>query len=189
MLPLPRCVYEKHGAFYYVKRGKWHFLTKDRNEILKQLELQFGIANGDVKYGNNAAKTKPLLKLHLATSLTRAKQNAKGRGKEFNITLDSIYDLLDECGGRCAVTGAPFSLDFISRDGRRPFAPSIDRINSAIGYVPGNVRLVCLAANLAMNTWGEDVLQTMLRYSRKRQSIRHASNSIRQQIGHSKLSD
>ncbi len=46
---------------------------------------------------------------------------------------------------------------------RAPWAPSVDRIDSSKGYVPGNVRLVCVAANLAMNEWGEDVLARVAR--------------------------
>lgn len=62
--------------------------------------------------------------------------------------------------GRCLVSGIPFSAD----DDRpralvsRPFAPSLDRIDTTRGYEPGNVRLVCVAANFAMNAWGYDAL-------------------------------
>ncbi len=40
-----------------------------------------------------------------------------------------------------------------------PFAPSLDRIDSSKGYEEGNVRIVCLMVNLAMNTWGHGPLE------------------------------
>src|SRR5690606_21411241 len=40
---------------------------------------------------------------------------------------------------------------------RRPFAPSLDRIDTSTGYEAGNCRLVCVLANIALNEWGEDV--------------------------------
>lgn len=43
----------------------------------------------------------------------------------------------------------------------RPFMPSIDRTNSAKGYTAGNCRLVCVAANFAMNEWGQGVLHKL----------------------------
>ena len=33
---LPPCVYQKHGAYYYVKAGRWHPLGRDLREVLTQ---------------------------------------------------------------------------------------------------------------------------------------------------------
>jgi hypothetical protein len=35
---------------------------------------------------------------------------------------------------------------------------SVDRLNGRLGYVKGNVRLVCVAANLARNEWSDEDL-------------------------------
>jgi hypothetical protein len=43
---------------------------------------------------------------------------------------------------------------------KRPFAPSIDQIEATNGYTLENARIVCVAANFAMNQWG---LSTLLR--------------------------
>ena len=45
---------------------------------------------------------------------------------------------------------------------RAPFAPSIDRVNCARGYLFDNVRLTCQIANLAMNVWGAEVLASFI---------------------------
>jgi hypothetical protein len=44
-----------------------------------------------------------------------------------------------------------------------PFSPSLDRIDCTQGYVAGNVRLVCLIVNFALNTFGDDAFLEMCR--------------------------
>ena len=87
-----------------------------------------------------------------------ARVRATRRGRAFEIGAADLSEMLERQRYRCAVTG----LKFIEarRDGqywRHPYAPSLDRINSAGGYVLGNVRLVVAAANIAMGEWGEAV--------------------------------
>lgn len=88
----------------------------------------------------------------------QCKGRAKFRGMEFDLTFEEVVELFEESRGRCTLTGVPFSLSRI----RGPWVPSIDRINSDLGYVRGNVRVVCFAANIAMQQWGENVLLTMM---------------------------
>ena len=49
--------------------------------------------------------------------------------------------------------------------------PSIDRINATKGYTKDNVRIVCLAANVAMMQWGENVLYIMAQSIYERGSL------------------
>lgn len=88
----------------------------------------------------------------------RAKGNAKARGIEYHLTVEDVENLLRVSGYQCAVSGKALTLwqDAISAKG--PWGPSIDRIDSSQPYIAGNVRIVCVAANVAMNQWGEDVL-------------------------------
>lgn len=86
------------------------------------------------------------------------KKNAKARGIQFNLSMSELAYVYRRNNGCCALTGIPFSWD----KGpwlRRPWAPSIDRIDNAKGYTRTNVRIVCGAVNFAMNEWGEDVLR------------------------------
>ena len=48
---------------------------------------------------------------------------------------------------------------------------SLDRIDSSKGYTVENCRLVCTAVNLAMNEWGEDVLERIALYYRRKRGI------------------
>jgi hypothetical protein len=74
-----------------------------------------------------------------------------------------VMELYRAQGGCCALSGIRFTAD----DDRpralvsRPFAPSLDQIEAGGGYHPGNVRLICVAANFAMNAWGEDALRKL----------------------------
>lgn len=75
---------------------------------------------------------------------TDAKSRAKKRGIEFSIALADI----PEMGELCPVFGRPF---IISADGRCDDSPSLDRIRSDQGYVPGNVWIIGYRANRVKN--------------------------------------
>lgn len=85
---------------------------------------------------------------------TQTKAAAKKRGHAFDLTPVAYAGLVRD---RCALTDIPFDLSPAS-GARRPFAPSIDRPDSSRGYADDNARIVCVAVNIAMNQWGEDVL-------------------------------
>lgn len=87
-----------------------------------------------------------------------AKKNAKLRNKAFELTFEEFFKLVDLSEGRCTISKIPFSLDKFPNSFRRPFAPSLDRIDCSKGYTLLNCRLVCVAVNVAMNEWGEGVL-------------------------------
>jgi len=84
---------------------------------------------------------------------------AKRRGIPFSLTLTDIDLIVLRAAGRCEVTNLPFSAKREKGESRRPWAPSIDRIDSAQGYTLENCRLVCVAVNYAMNQWGLDTLR------------------------------
>jgi len=87
--------------------------------------------------------------------------NTRNRARESAETY-SLADLVVAwrvCSGRCAVSGLPFGLQvFGDGQARRPFAPSLDRIDRHLPYRGDNVRLVVSIANFAMNAWGEEPL-------------------------------
>lgn len=59
-----------------------------------------------------------------------------------SITPEYLYNMAINQNLRCAILNVPLSFDR-----GMPHKISIDRIDSSIGYIPGNVQLVCLAAN------------------------------------------
>lgn len=155
---LPAGVYFKHGAFYTIIKGKWHRIGTDMEQA--------------VKSHASIPRRMPAYKIEMRNFVMRlvgrAKQNAKGRrGIEFDLTGDDVEGLLEGCNWRCAVTGRHFSMDIVG--GKRPYAPSIDRIDNAKGYLRGNCRVVCVAVNYAMNVWGEEVLWQL--FSKRKETV------------------
>jgi hypothetical protein len=93
-----------------------------------------------------------------ATVNNRHRQSAKARGIPFQIKTPDVYELMESTDFRCAVSGIPFSKKAGQPGWADPWAPSIDRIENRHGYLRDNIRVVSVAANIAMNQWGYDVL-------------------------------
>lgn len=93
----------------------------------------------------------------------RARENAKQKGREYAINPEMVLGVVSSQGYRCAVTRMRFSLEHTYRN---PFAPSLDQIRPGQGYVPGNIRVVTVIANTAMNGWGEKALRKMIAETR-----------------------
>jgi len=89
--------------------------------------------------------------------LWTAKNRALRDGICFDLTEDDLHRLIQRAGGCCELTGIPFTMSYTGGGSRRPFIPSIDRISCSQGYAFHNVRLVCLAMNVALSDFGEDV--------------------------------
>ena len=69
------------------------------------------------------------------------------RKHEVSLSLDYLMTLWESQYGRCAITNIPISLtsdDFVQM-------ASLDRIDSSIGYIEGNVQYVSCCINLAKN--------------------------------------
>lgn len=75
---------------------------------------------------------------------SKAKQRKKN---EEIISLDALELLWNSQNGLCALTKWPMTMELAN--GVVPTNCSLDRINSNLGYVVGNVQLVCRAANVA----------------------------------------
>ena len=83
-------------------------------------------------------------------------------GIPFDLDVQQLQTRIN--AGKCEVSG--YALDvrpLTERYQRRPDSPSLDRINPKKGYVMSNVRVVCLAVNLALSNWGEAVLLPILK--------------------------
>jgi hypothetical protein len=96
-------------------------------------------------------------KAYVSKIFYAALHRANKRGAQFNLTKDDVDNLFARSGGRCEITGLPFSFENPDLHTKRPFVPSIDRIDCKGIYEADNCRLICLAANVAINEWGEKV--------------------------------
>lgn len=142
--PLPPKVHRRHGRFFFVHQNKWHPLGQTVNQskpLYLKLAEQFAI---------------PVVHREFLTALySKTRSRAKRIGREFNFPPEEFESLWERTGGRCMLTGIKFDVGNAPGHRRRPWVPSVDRIDSKLGYVPGNVRIVCCAINTALSEWGE----------------------------------
>ncbi|OGT57500.1 MAG: hypothetical protein A3E01_08150 [Gammaproteobacteria bacterium RIFCSPHIGHO2_12_FULL_63_22] len=91
----------------------------------------------------------------------RAKDHARERGIPFEINRDDIVMIYGRSNGKCQVSSITFNRFRPAGSTKRPWFPSLDRIDSAAAYTPKNCRLVCVAVNFAMGEWGEWVVRAL----------------------------
>lgn len=87
--------------------------------------------------------------------LTRAKNGAGKRGIECTITKEDII-----IPPRCPVLNVEWVYDGVRHD----HAPSLDRIDSTKGYIPGNIAVVCWRVNRLKNNATIDELRSLVEF-------------------------
>jgi len=118
-----------------------------------------------------------LQELEDAVNVAFAAARKRG-GEAYGLSRDEEQKIVTRARGCCELTGIPFSMHKEPGWYRAPFAPSVDRIESARGYTCKNTRLVCVAVNLAMNQWGEGVLAMIADGYKSRQIVTSAPTSL-----------
>ena len=84
------------------------------------------------------------------------------RGSPDKYTHDDLCAAWKRSKGKCEVSGLDFDFEIYGNgQAKRPFAPSLDRINPDRPYCRDNVRLVVSIANFAMNAWGDGPLKVL----------------------------
>ena len=75
-----------------------------------------------------------------------AKKRAEAAGLPFSLSVNDI--VIPEV---CPVFGIPLAAPTGEKSGPQDNSPSLDRIRPALGYVPGNVRVISYKANRLRN--------------------------------------
>jgi hypothetical protein len=85
------------------------------------------------------------------------RKNSKSRKHEYNIDCKYLKKLWEEQNGTCPFTNKKLTLRTHSNNDikKYPYQASLDRIDSSIGYIEGNVRFVALIYNYAKNTFSD----------------------------------
>ena len=107
-------------------------------------------------------KREKMIRDKMARVIKGAEQRAKERGFGFDINLDWIMAQALRQEFRCSMTRIPFYFDSDTDSKTNPYAPSIDRIDSKIGYTRDNVRIVIYAVNIMLCDWGDDVFEHVI---------------------------
>ena len=89
--------------------------------------------------------------------LCSARNRAKKKGEFFQLTKDRVLKAVEK--GVCEQTGIPFAL--VSRMGRHPFGPSVDKINPEFPYSDYNAQVVCNVYQFAKNEFTDEDVLTM----------------------------
>lgn len=159
---LPKYIARKGGAYYFVtptKPRRWIALGLDRGVALA------AYPHALLQHGHAAPHT--LLPSGYTPNrlMDLVRRSSRNRGIENGLTLTDLAALIVRAGGRCEVSGMPFSTEKPKGQRIRLYAPSVDRIDPKTGYLPGNCRLVCAGVNVAMNAFGDRFLATLRFYS------------------------
>lgn len=145
------------GFIYFRYRGDLTRMPDNPNsdEFKVEYERLFGI----VQRGLNPKvtqriKNNELDQLFLALE-TGAKRRAKKNGREYTLPKYWGADKYTFQEGYCAISGILMRKPIRTWD---PYGPSIDRIDSAMGYTPENCQLTTFAVNRAKNQMSHEEL-------------------------------
>jgi len=94
--------------------------------------------------------------------ITDSKKRAEKKKVKFKLSEKQLDNLFKKQNGRCGISGVKMTFIPGERNRWNPFKVSIDRIDNNRGYTSDNIRLVCLAVNLALNTWGSNVFDKIV---------------------------
>jgi hypothetical protein len=103
------------------------------------------------EYRSRSFKTMLMGKMRTSKTLCRKK------GRIFEIDLKYILDMLEQQNHRCKLTN--IKLTHVVG----PKCVSIDRIDSSLGYIKGNIQLVYAGINLAKKDYSNDEIITLVK--------------------------
>jgi len=166
--------------------------NKLSNECLKNfnqyyqfyLDGEISISEFSQKIFNSTSAAQILL-LHMQQNFLiskshyqSSKKKIKSRELEFKITGNYINKIFVEQNGRCAVTNTPICSFYTDRNAVSPLVYSIDRIDNAVGYLPGNIRLTTKNANmcrgsLTVDEFKEFIVVAFMNIARENKNLNH----------------
>ena len=127
-----RELYESNPE-YSIKRKERYLKSRENKEFIESVKVRS--AN---HYNSIEGR---------AMSLYKSAKRRAGNYKDV-IDFDELFILEKLKIGKCEVTGIPFDFNSPTSTVKNPYSPSIDRIDSSVGYVKENVRLVIWQYNL-----------------------------------------
>lgn len=162
----------------------WHKFVNNHAWALVRLQTQqrirkigtglYELTAGQIELTPPILEGQPLPRWARVLVASASQRNAlRWRAEPFR--TNDLLALWKECKGRCMLTGLAFMETSVGTGkARRPYGPSLDRIDSSQPYSRKNCRLVLQAVNFALNAYGDDVFLAIAEGAIK---IRDAANS------------
>lgn len=153
--PYPLHKYEGYGSWF----------VKAKCKCEREVEVSiYTLCSGESKMCKTCSNTiranlprvynYKLLGDFTSTHYRRIMRGAKERNTEFNVSMEYLWDLFSKQDGKCALSGMKITL--LPQKCKNPkshskFVASLDRIDSSIGYVEGNLQWVHKWINIMKN--------------------------------------
>ena len=170
------CFEDKNiGEYYRSKRVNGEYINPKCKECCKKASRERSHTEKYVKMRkkqNLKVRSNPILqerakgysKKHYNSLEGRAKsmlKTSKRRSSKFSNVLEEEHVDLEFIMsklklGKCEVTGIPFEYENLYPYSTNPLAPSIDRIDSKVGYTKSNCRIVIWQYNLMKGELTDD---------------------------------
>jgi hypothetical protein len=131
----------EHYRRWYLKNGK----TEVQKERVRNYQ-RGRRKDPAVKLMAKASARRYREKHRLRRLVYQAQKRAIDRGVEFD--LDYLFEIGGLRPDACECCSIPFDYSMQDNKGRpKPNTPSLDRINPALGYVRGNIGIICWRCN------------------------------------------
>jgi len=135
----------------YISSEKAHKLNSNNILILNDPSWKPAKDYPTLKKGDELLEHPIWLRL-----FSECRKRALRKKNDMNISFFDFKNIIKRSNGCCEITGIQFNLE--TKNSHKglwePFHPSIDRINNGLGYSKENIRLVCVAVNVALHQWG-----------------------------------
>ena len=150
-----QCQIANGKTYRYFRKGKFNCrLPDDEADFQIEYEKVLAAYVSDETYLSGTGASK--IGRHFTKAISAARGRAAMKNVPFSLLPADVAAIYIGQSRRCALTGMRFDLNPSEVCGKRPLAPSLDRISPALGYVVGNVRLVTQMANLARNEFSDE---------------------------------
>ena len=140
-----KCFYKRYKLLH---KNRWNYRYKnDPNFREKQKEKCRRVRKFRVENGKEREYTESTPRRWMYDRSRRMMTHARRSGYICKVNTDFLEQLWFKQNGKCALTGIPMSTKHFSL-----FSGSVDRIDQSIGYIDGNIQLVCKFINLGKNS-------------------------------------
>lgn len=151
-------------TYYYYQTAGFPLIALPHNVEVHSAEFQSAYQEAaNLAGGGRAAATarrvSAAFSKSLSVNLRRAKERAARKGLPFDLTIEWALSELAANKWRCPVTNLSFQLDLPASTWRNPLRPSFDRVDTSLGYIKSNTRIVLLWVNLAKNDFDEETFR------------------------------